>query len=82
MASHRGIDRMTGRLRGMNREAECVVNVFSMAVHGTNESRLMRFTMETSPADLPDGQYQLTLEGETKSVEKRDGKWLAGEGWQ
>lgn len=81
MASHRGIDKMTGWLRGMNREAECVVNVFTMASPGTNDSRLMRFTMETFPADLPDGQYQLTLEGETKSVEKRDGKWLAGEGW-
>lgn len=81
MASHRGIDKMTGRLRGMNREADCVVNVLTMAAPGTNDSRLMRFAMKTFPDDLPDGKYQLTLEGETKSVEKRDGKWLAGEGW-
>jgi hypothetical protein len=79
--SNREIVMMTGLLNGMNREEPCLVGAVKVTLPGTNVSHLARYSIQNAPTDLPDGQYQLTFNGETTTVKRRDGHWLTGESW-
>jgi hypothetical protein len=78
MASHREIVMLSGRLKGMGREADCIVSAVKVSLPGTNASHYTKCQIQNAPDDLPEGQYQVTFGGDTTNVRKRDGFWLAG----
>jgi hypothetical protein len=77
MASHRVFAVMSGRLSGMGREADCTVNAVKVSLPGTDISHSANCRVHHAERDLPDGQYLVTFDEQTKLVEKRDGFWFS-----
>jgi hypothetical protein len=78
MASQRESVMLEARLNGMGREFGCTISALRVSLPDTNAysyARLMIF--EAYEAAIPDGRYDLTFEGRTIPVERRNGTWLA-----
>ena len=69
---------MTGRLKGMGREAECTVSAVKLSLPLLNIWEYVRCDIYLAPEDLPDGAYNVTFEGRTMKMKKLDGYWLDG----
>jgi hypothetical protein len=75
--SHREIKVMSGHLKGMGREAKCLVSAVQVSMPGTNVSHYAKCKIQNAPDDLPEGSYQVTFDGQTENVKKSNGFWLA-----
>jgi hypothetical protein len=69
---------MTGRLKGMCREAECTVSAVKVFAASAQHWGIRQLRRHFAPENLPDGQYEVTFEGRTIQVKKLDGVWLDG----
>ena len=76
--SHRETVMMTGRLKGMGREAECTLSAVKISLPLINIWEYVNCDIHFAPENLPDGQYEVTFEGRTIQVKKLDGYWLDG----
>ena len=76
--SHRETVMMTGRLKGMGREAECAISAVKVSPPQLNDGEYVNCDIYFAPENLPDGQYEVTFEGRTMRVKKLDGDWLDG----
>jgi hypothetical protein len=77
MALHREVVVLSGRLRGMGREAACTLNAVKVSLPGTVVSHFAKCNIHQAPSDLPDGKYELTFDGERVLFEKRNAVWRA-----
>lgn len=77
MASLREIRMWAGTLRGMGREADCLVSAVKVSLAGTGSAHYAKFQIQNPPRDLPEGQYQVTFGGQIATVQKTNGFWLA-----
>jgi hypothetical protein len=77
--SHREIVMMTGRLKGMGREAECTVSAVKVSPPHLNIPEYVKCDIHLAPENLPDGRYEVTFEGKTMEVKLLYGLWFDGE---
>lgn len=76
--SHRETVMMTGRLKGMGREAECAVSAVKVSLPHLNIWEYVNCDIHLAPENLPDGRYDVTFEGKTMAVKLLDGFWVDG----
>jgi hypothetical protein len=76
--SHRETVIMTGRLKGMGREAECTVSAVKLSLPLLNIWEYVNCDIHLAPENLPDGRYDVTFEGKTMEVKLLDGFWVDG----
>lgn len=76
MPSHRENVMLSGRLRGMGRDADCTVRAEKVSLPGTNQSKYANFTIHEEPKDLPDGQYDVTFEHRAARLQRLNGVWI------
>jgi len=76
MASQRELVMLDGRLNGMGRELACTISALRVSLTDTSLYEYARLMIFDSYQALPDGQYDLTFEGRTIPVERRNGAWL------
>ena len=76
--SHRETVMMTGRLKGMGREAECTVSAVKLSLPLLNIWEYVNCDIHLAPENLPDGRYDVTFEGKTMEVKLLDGFWVDG----
>ena len=69
---------MTGRLKGMGREAECTVSATKVSLPHRNISEYVNCDIHLAPENLPDGRYEVTFEGKTMAVKLLEGFWVDG----
>jgi hypothetical protein len=75
MTSQRTVLLLTGRLRGMGCEADCIVRPALIHYPGFVPG-FGRCTIEEAPPELPEGEYTVTYEGRTERVRKEGLAWL------
>jgi hypothetical protein len=76
--SHRETVMMTGRLKGMGREAECTISAIKVSLPQLNIWEYVKCDIHLAPEDLPDGRYEVTFENKTMEVKLLDGFWVDG----
>jgi hypothetical protein len=76
--SHRETVMMAGRLKGMNREAECTVSAVKVSLPELDIWEYVQCDIHLAPDDLADGLYQVTFKGRTMKVQLLDGIWIDG----
>jgi hypothetical protein len=76
--SHRETVMMTGRLKGMSREAECTVSAVKVSLPPLNIWEYVNCDIHFAPENLPNGQYEVTFEGRKTQVKLLDGYWVDG----
>ena len=69
---------MTGRLKGMGREAECTISAIKVSLPQLNIWEYVKCDIHLAPEDLPDGRYEVTFENKTMEVKLLDGFWVDG----
>ncbi len=74
--SNREAVMMTGRLKGMGREAECTVSATKVSLPLLNIWEYVNCDIHLAPENLPDGRYALTFEGKTMDVKLLEGVWV------
>ena len=57
--SHREPVMMTGRLKGMGREAECTVSAVKVSLPLPNIWEYVNCDIHLAPENLPDGRYEV-----------------------
>jgi hypothetical protein len=78
MASHREVVMLQGKLRGMGREASCILSAIKISSPLTGHPNFTKCDIHQAPDDLPDGRYEVTFGGQTAKVKNGNGFWLAG----
>jgi hypothetical protein len=63
MASTREIVRLPGTVSGQGHEATCIVQAIRVTQGGSGASELTRKKVVSVSRDLPDGIYQLSVDG-------------------
>ena len=76
MASQRELVMLDGRLNGMGRELACTISALRVSMTDTSVYEYERLMIFDAYEALPDGRYDLTFEGRTISVERRNGAWV------
>ena len=66
----------SGVLRGQRREATCTVFATQVTVPGTGIVRHTDYSIGEVTLELPDGQYELSANGESILVIRRSGSWI------
>jgi len=80
MASKREIVRLPGILSGQGHEATCTIEAVQVTLPGGGASALARQKIVSVSKTLPEGVYQLSINGGAPSpVRYRDGQWLDGQ---
>lgn len=70
---------LRGRFSGQGHVAECTVSAIKVTLPG-GPSACARYSIQTAPKTLPDGDYQLSLpDGTIIPVRHYGGHWLARE---
>lgn len=64
-------------LQGMGRE--CVCEIAAIRNSQAGEVRYSQCNVLSAPADLPDGEYTVSIRGTGVIVRRQDGLWLAAE---
>jgi hypothetical protein len=67
---------LDGQLNGMGREVACTISALKVSLTDTSPYEYARLMIFDAYEDLPDGPYDLTFEGRTIPVERRNGAWL------
>jgi hypothetical protein len=68
---------LQGQLKGMGHEAVCTVAAVKVSLPSSNVWEYAKCSIHNAPADLPDGQYEVTFNGRVERVKKERGFWLA-----
>ena len=68
---------LQGWLVGMGRQEECTVSARKVTLPGTNVFEYTRLGIHNEPADLPDGQYEVRIAGQTVPLQKHGRAWVS-----
>jgi hypothetical protein len=80
MASKREIIRTPGLLSGQGHEATCMIEALQVTLLGGGPSALARQKIVSVSKTLPEGVYQLSIDGGPPSpVRYSGGHWLDGQ---
>jgi hypothetical protein len=60
----------------MGREVACTLSALKVSLTDTSPYEYARLLIFDPYEDLPDGRYDLTFEGRTILIERRNGAWL------
>ena len=74
-SSHRHVT-LCGLLKGMEREVECRVSAFEVALPDNDASEYALVRINDAPHDLPDGRYSLHFDSRAIPVQRHNGTWL------
>jgi hypothetical protein len=77
MTSSKRFVRFRGIVRGNGVEAECVVRALEVRLLGTDAIAYTQYRVEDVSKPLPDGLYDIIVNGETQKVRYQNGHWLA-----
>jgi len=78
MASHSTSFIKRAKLKGMGHEAECNVSGSLKSLPGSNiPPEPTKLDISGEPSNLPDGLYEVSFDGHTKSFRRKDGFWIA-----
>lgn len=77
MASHRKNVMLAGRLRRIDQEVECTVRAVKVSLPGTAMYEYTNLMILDEPRNLPDGQYEVTYDGQTRKVQRTSGAWVS-----
>lgn len=77
MAAHKERVSFLGVIRGQEQEATCTVDAIKTTLPGAEVSALSNYSIRNVSRPLPDGNYEMTVQGETIRVRLNNGFWLA-----
>jgi hypothetical protein len=81
MASTREPVSFPGKLHGAELEADCTVRATKVSLpDASGVFAYVDYLIENVSKQLPDGLYQLSVNGETISVNRKNGFWLSTTG--
>src|SRR3984893_15014471 len=80
MASTRERVSFPGLLRGQGHEASCTVRATKVTLPGTGHFAYTQYSIENVSKTLPEGEYQLSANGEVSTVRHQNGHWLSASG--
>jgi hypothetical protein len=72
------IDAFTGILTGTGFSAKCTVMATKVTEPTTGQFTYTNYSIHSVSQELPDGLYELEVNGEKLSVRKYGERWLAG----
>jgi hypothetical protein len=79
MVSIREAVLVSGTLKGMNHQAQCMVRAVKVSLLNLDILKYVRADIVQAPSELPDGAYNVSFDGRTMKVKKIAGNWEAGE---
>jgi hypothetical protein len=79
MASSREVVRFRGTLRGKGHEADCVVSAIKVSLPGSGVSAYSRYDIVSLSKSVPDGRYDLSVNGQVIALRYQCGHWLAAQ---
>ena len=68
---------LTGTIRGQDHEAHCVVTALKVTIPGTGISAYARFHVKSVSRRLPQGEYELSVRGQTFAIRHQGEYWLS-----
>lgn len=77
MTSTRRYVRFPGIVRGNGEEVECVIRALEVRLLGTDAVAYTQYRVEQLSKSLPDGVYDIVVNGETQRAKYQNGHWLA-----
>jgi hypothetical protein len=77
MASRRDDVRLPGVLWAGGHEATCVVSATRVSLLGLSAVAYRNYSIEQVSKDLPEGSYQLSVNGEIIPMRHHNGQWPA-----
>lgn len=67
-----------GKITGNGYEADCIVGFDEVTLPGTSINARAKFSVQSTSIELPDGIYDIQLQGEAKSRIRKNGMfWVA-----
>jgi hypothetical protein len=66
-----------GVIRGQGHEANCTVTALKVTMRETNIHAYARYEVKAVSGPLPEGDYELTVNGQSFPVRHRGEYWLA-----
>lgn len=69
---------LLAKLKGMGREASCMVSAIKLSLPDFNIAQFVGCDVIQAPSDLPDGEYTVNIGDRKIFVEKRNGVWHHG----
>jgi hypothetical protein len=66
-----------GILRGEGHEEPCTVSALKVTLPGDGVSAYARYSVSNVSQPLPEGEYQLSVNGRSFALRHRGGKWLS-----
>jgi len=75
--SKRELVEFSGLLSGSGRQASCTVCATKVSLPGSGAVAYANYSMKTVSEALPDGDYDLLVNGETVRLVLSNGHWLA-----
>lgn len=77
MASIREPVSFAGMLRGQGHEANCTVRATKVSLPGSSDFTYINYSIEGVSETLPEGEYQITVNGQVIAVRYQNGHWLS-----
>lgn len=77
MASLKESVRFAGIVEGQGRKASCTVSALKVTLPGAGVSAYARYSVEAVSQLLPEGEYQLSVNGESFAMRHQGGHWLS-----
>jgi hypothetical protein len=77
MASIKKPVTLAGIIRGQGRVAACTLSAQKVTLPGTDVFAYSRFLVEDVSQALPDGDYELSVNGQSVAMRRQGGHWLS-----
>jgi len=75
--SRRELVELSGILRGAGREASCILRATKVSLPGSGAVAYTNYSMKAVSEALPDGDYELIVNGDAIRLVLSNGHWLA-----
>jgi hypothetical protein len=66
-----------GTIRGQGRESPCTVSAQKVTMPGTGLFAYAHYSVRTVSRPLPEGDYELFVNGQTVAMRHQGGNWLS-----
>jgi hypothetical protein len=77
MASIKEHVSFAGIIKGQGREARCTVSALKVTLPGAGGSAYARYSVRDVSERLPEGEYQLSVNGQAFAMRHQGGHWLS-----
>ena len=68
---------LSGIIRGQGLEATCLVSALKVTLPGANVSAHARYAIQAVSGWLPEGEYELSVDGHSFALRHQGGNWLS-----